>query len=588
MGLAGNISRAFAKYFDRERKESGQDLKRGEDYTRAPLTGPDSQGYHRLNDELTLDGDLMSRYADYENIADYGEAAAALDIYADDATTKDLTENAAIWVKSKDVVIKAILEDLLTKRLKVDESIWSVTRVLCMYGNVFGEVLANNEGVLGINFMPTPSVRRVESRTGELIGFVQDITGQFNITNREVGEAVHRMRHGESQAAVPPASGYSRAYGHMQASAGLNPRENDVTIFQPWEVIHWRLQARHVSAPYGQSVLEPARYIFPRLAMFEDSALIYRLTRSPARFAYYVDVGELPQGQSMAYVEAVKRKYKKQQSWNPSRGILGLRNNPMGMNEDLWLPMRGGQESTRVDVLAGPDYQVVDDLEYFRDKFFSAIRVPRAYLGFDIEASRNALSNVDVRFAKATMRVQQQLIAGYSEACRMHLAILGVDPDLADWELEMKLPSHIFELAQIELMGAKLDVAEKLKDWLPKTWILERVLGFSAEESDVLQRSKVAETEQSELRAASVQQTIGERYPLAVGMDNSDGAPPQPDQAQESLREAVMTGLSRLEKRLDEQGGTMALKLDSLSKPIKHVNRALKLREHSDRTKRAV
>jgi hypothetical protein len=326
--------------------------------------------------------------------------------------------------------------------------------------------------------------------------------------------------------------------------------------------------------------------------MFEDSALIYRLTRSPARFAYYVDVGELPQGQAMAYVEAVKRKYKKQQSWNPSRGIMGLRNNPMGMNEDLWLPMRGGQESTRVDVLAGPDYQVVDDLEYFRDKFFSAIRVPRAYLGFDIEASRNALSNVDVRFAKATMRVQQQLIAGYSEACRMHLAILGVDPDLADWELEMKLPSHIFELAQIELMGAKLDVAEKLQNWLPKPWILERVLGFSSEEADTLTRSKDSETEQNDLRSASVQQAIGERYPLALGMMDPGGAPPggpPPEaQQQEALRESVMNGLARLEKRLDEQGGTMAEKLDSLSKPIKHVNRALRMREQTNRIRRAV
>jgi hypothetical protein len=202
--------------------------------------------------------------------------------------------------------------------------------------------------------------------------------------------------------------------------------------------------------------------------------------------------------------------------------------------------------------------------------------VPRAYLGFDIEASRNSLSNVDVRFAKATMRIQQQLIAGFTEICRMHLAILGVDPDVAEWELEMKLPSHIFELAQIELMGAKLDVAERLKEWMPKPWVMERVLGFSSEEAVTLDRAKAHEMEQSQLRDAATQQQIADQYPQALGPEEAEGPGPEAQAESVNLRKDVMRSLDRLESRIDKQGSKMSEQLEGLIRPVRDIRRSVR------------
>jgi len=576
MGIAANVTGKIARYFQQDKESAGTDLKRGTDYSRVPVSGAETAGYHQLNDELRLDNDLMARYVDYENIGEYGEASAALDVYADDATTKDMTRGAAIWVNTKDAVIKAIVDDLLYKRLRVEEDLWPATRVLCLYGNLMAEVLASDKGVVGLNYLPSPTVRRAETKRGDLIGFVQDIRGQFNISNEDVARAVKGLAKGKNSSNERESP---RAYGHISSEAGYHPKSEEVTVFQPWEMVHWRLNTKHVRSPYGQSVLEPARWIFPRLAMFEDSALLYRLTRSPARYAYYVDVGELPPGQAMAYVESVKRKYKKQQRWNPSKGVMGLRNSPMGMNEDLWLPMRGGQESTRVDVLSGPDYQVIDDLQYFRDKFFSAIRVPRAYLGFEADSSRQSLSNIDVRFAKAIMRIQQQLVAGFEQVVRTHLAILGIDPDVAEWSLEMKLPSHIFELAQIELMGAKMDVAERMREWTPRPWILERILGFSADQAQLLVQAKDDEDDTRSKEVASTQQDIAEKFPLSVGMEdeNAPGAGAEGEPSAEAVRESVKGALDRLEKRIDAKDGKMTQRLEELSKPVKDMQRDIRM-----------
>ncbi len=506
---------------------------------------------------------------------------SALDVYADDSTTPDMTRSASIWAESKDRVVQIILDDLLNKRLRLEDDIWPKTRNTCKYGNTFGEILATNEGVIGINYLPTPTMRRVETKKGTIIGYVQDPKGQFNLTNAEVRQAIEQAQAGE-------------------APSKISPSDENVVIFEPWEIVHWRLRSGNINAPYGEGIYEPVRWIFRRLVMFEDSALIYKLTRSPARFAYYVDVGELPSGQAMAYVNNVKRAYKKTAHWNPGTKFLDLRHNPLGMNEDIWLPMRGGQESTRVDVLAGPDYQVVDDLEYFRSKMFSALKVPRAYLGFEPDQGRQTLSQIDVRFAKTVMRIQREIVNGYKQIARLHLAILGIDPDQVEWTIKMNVPSHIFELAQIELMSAKMDVADRLEAWMPKTWILEHIFDFSREDAEFHAKSKEDEGDGAQRRNAALTDDLARKYPLGVPEAPEMPLPPEGEGAvaagppQEESRRAKATtaklveSVDRLERELIRRHGKLAEKLDAIKVPVQDLQREMRVRRNQGRGLRRV
>ena len=569
MGIASSIINKLRGITANSNEVKSDALKRGDDFVRYQQPGPHGTGYQQLSDDLRLDNDLMARFADYEEMSDYPEIASCVDVYADDATTISLSEHKRMWVTSPDEVVKLVLTDLLDNRLRIEDHIWSSTRNLCKYGNTYGEILATKEGVVGINYLPTPTVRRSESKKGSLIGFVQDPKGQFNLTNAEVREAVAAAKSGD-------------------VAAKVSPSDEDVIIFEPFEIVHWRMKAGQISAPYGWGILEPARWLFRRLVMFEDSALIYKMTRAPARFAYYVDVGDLPQGQAMGYVNQVKRMFKKQTKWNSGGGgFQSLRYDPMGMNEDIWLPMRAGQETTRVDVLAGPDYQVTDDLEYFRSKLFSALKVPRAYLGFEAEASRQALSQVDVRFAKTVLRVQQAVINGYKEVCRTHLALLGIDPDQVRWELHMMVPSHVFELAQVELMSAKLDIAERLEAWMPKPWVLERIIGLSRDDSEFAVKAKSDENEATLKREAQVNQELAEKYPLGMQGAPPPGTEDEPVPAEE-MREALNQGLGRLEKALDAHEGGLSSKLDGLARPVKDLHRDMRFRRQDGSKERGL
>ena len=500
MGIASDIASRVRKIFSDSSKTKAENLQRGESYT----TPENSiytylDGYDNLNRSLRLEQTLMQRYADYEEMDDYPEIGSALDIYADDATIPDSMHGKSVWVASKDLAALSQLENLLENKLKTPEWIYVLTRTLVKYGAAYAEILADGDGVLGWNFLPPATMRRVEEKNGVLVAYIQDPTGGFSVSVDGVKKAI--------------ASGKKNI--------------DKVVIFEPWEIVNWRLQGRDMASPYGHSVLESARWIWRRLVMAEDSALVYKLTRSPARFAFYVDVGDLPPAQAIAYVNQVKQQYKKKKLFNTSSKKLEFRMNPLNGNEDFWVPSRNGQDSTRIDVISGPDYQAVEDLEYFRSKLFSAIKCPPSYLGLQGETSRAALSQEDVRFARTVMRVQREIINGISQVARLHLALKDMDPDEIDFQIKMSVPSSIFELAQIELRNAQADNAARLLEFFPKEWVIAHVFDFSEEVAQSLAQAKNDEARAEQRRQTALTQELIDDFPEAMGMQAQAGALPK-------------------------------------------------------------
>lgn len=460
------------------------ELKRGEEKVTAGATGYhafNSSGYDSLSSSLRLENSMMQRFADYEEMDDYPEISSALDIYADDATVPDSLSGHTVMIKSKNEAVVRALHDLLHKRVRIDEDIWPLARTLIKYGNAYAELLVNDQGVLGVNLLPPATVRRVETGKGTLLGFLQDASGAFSV---DKGAVVKSLKDPNGPRLV---------------------KGTGAILFEPSEVVHWRLRGKDISSEYGHSVLDAARWIWRRLVMAEDSALVYKLTRSPSRFAFYVDVGDLPPGQAMTYVNQVKQQFKKKKMFNPSTGKLDFRINPLAPDEDFFIPTRGGQESTRIDIIQGADSQSVNDLEYFRNKLFSAIKVPKSYLGAEGMTNRASLSQEDVRFARTVMRIQREVRNGIRQMCRTHLAIIGIDPDKVEFDVRMALPSSIFEMAQIELRNAQADNARSLMEFFPRAWVMERVFDLARDEAERLMREKQSEAA-DRMRAYAQQQ----------------------------------------------------------------------------------
>lgn len=490
MGLSKNALNRLRGWYSGQQDASS--LKRGENDVKASTTGYhsfSSSGYDSLSSSLRLENSMMERYADYEEMDDYPEISSALDIYADDSTVPDNLTGHTVSVKTKSDEVKKLLNDMFHQNINIDEEIWAITRTLTKYGNAYAELLVDDSGVIGVNVLPSPTVRRIETKKGSLLGFVQDASGRFSVDKGMVSKAL------------------------KDPNGPRVVKGSDMVMFEASEVIHWRLRGKDLSSEYGYSVLDSARWIWRRLVMAEDSALVYKLTRSPSRFAFYVDVGDLPSGQAMAYVNQVKQQFKKKKLFNPSTGKLDFRINPLAPDEDFFIPTRGGQESTRVDIIQGADSQSVADLQYFRAKLFSALKVPKSYLGADGAVNRASLSQEDVRFARTVMRIQREVRNGLKRMCRVHLAINGIDPKTVDFDIRMSSPSSIFEMAQIELRNARADNARSLMEFFPRTWVMARVFDLPIEEAERMVEQKMEEGTKKLKFFAQQQIDIKNEYP---------------------------------------------------------------------------
>ena len=421
---------------------------------------------------------------------------SAFHYFANDATQPNMDNGRVAWVQSPDQAVVDSADTLIKRRLRLEDDLFSIAYTLCQYGNDFEEVLVTENGVVGLNHLAAPTMRRVEKLNGSLIGYVQDVTGRFTANQDEL----RRML------------------------AGSTSIPQHVALFEDWQVCHFRSRSTTRRSPYGVSVAEGARWIWKRLVMLEDAVMIYKLTRSPARYAFYVDVTDVPPNRVEGFLKKAKRDLKKKKSVNPNNNFLDMRYNPLANDEDFIIAVRDGRALSRVEVLSGPDYQNVDDVQYFQRKLHGALMVPRAYLGQDSPIQGRAiLSNEDVRAARVSLQIQKELKNGIERLIRTDLAARGHrNPWAVDLDVMMTVPSNIYELAAMEVKNARADFAARVQPYVSMQWLLENVFRLSDDEIREIQKQRA--------REANIADAMGmdPSYGAFTGGRPPDAEPPPP------------------------------------------------------------
>lgn len=499
-------------------------------------------GYTSL---LEIQSDLLMRYQDYEAMDEYTELSSALDIYADDATKIDLSKQHRVWIESEDESIKKELEAMLYEKVKIEGNLWQMTRTLAHYGNDFGEIgYDEKEGVVKLFPVNVPSMRRMEDLKGTLLGYAQDFN-QSSLIDPQIF-----IKELEKRKNSPPDN---------------NPRKA-FEVFEPWEMIHWRLMGSK-RGMYGRSILEPSRWAWRRLVLLEDAAIIYKLTRSPARFAFYIDTTGKAANEAQAYVQKAKMAFQKKRIVTAD-GKLDFKAMSLAQDESFWIPSNNGKDSTRIEMISGADWQSVEDLEYFRQKLLAGLKIPAAYLGIQDGDTQRSLAQQDVRFSASVERLQQQVIAGLTQLCRYHLMVKELDPDQTKWSVAATPVSAINELAQIEARAAKADLAARMIEMLPLHRILHEVFGYPENESKQI----VAELDAQRKKMGKIDAEI-----QADGARLMNSAMPQEQGGigQEEARKSVVNLPPRQPamKGLDEQVNQRILKLVEESKTLQKKDR---------------
>ena len=396
--------------------------------------------YDNLNAQYMTSQQRTERYVDFDQMEYTPEIASALDIYADEMTTFS-SLNPMLAVDCENEEIKAILISLYRDVLNIEHNLFSWCRTMCKYGDYFLYLDVDDQlGVTSVIGLPTQELERLEGEDKQNPNYVQY---QWN-------------------------------------SAGLT--------FENWQIAHFRVLGQDKYNPYGTSVLEPARRIWRQLTLLEDAMMAYRIVRSPERRAFYIDVGNIPPQDVEQYMQKVMTTMKRNQVIDSETGRVDLRYNPLSIEEDYFIPVRG-QSNTKIESVAGGKYTGdIEDVKYLRDKLFSALKIPAAYISSDGEKSggedKTTLAQKDIRFSRTIQRLQRSILSEIEKIGIVHLYALGYrDEDLVSFRCTLNNPSKISEMQELEYWKTKFDiVGAATEGFFSKQWLAKKLFGMSDDE----------------------------------------------------------------------------------------------------------
>jgi len=403
----------------------------------------------------------LSSVYDYESMEYTPEISAALDIYAEESTTVN-EDGFMLQIYSESKRIKSVLADLFNNVLDINTNLPMWTRNTCKFGDNFVYLKLDPEkGVVGCQQLPNIEIERHEVGMGDK----------------------HPVDLGKTEA---------------KKALTFTWKQKAIT-FQSWEIAHFRLLGDDRKLPYGTSMLEKARRIWKQLLLSEDAMLIYRTSRAPERRIFKVFVGNMNDEDVEPYVNRVADKFKRQQVVDKNTGNVDMRFNQMAVDQDYFVPVRDPASPSPIETLPGAtNLSEIADIEYIQKKLLTALRVPKAFLGFEeVVGDGKNLSLQDIRFARTINRIQKSMIQELNKIAIVHLFLLGFEDELSNFTLGLTNPSTQADLLKIDVYKEKILLYKDLVSdpgngiqAVSSTWAKKHIFGFSDEEIrvDLLQQ----------------------------------------------------------------------------------------------------
>jgi hypothetical protein len=268
--------------------------------------------------------------------------------------------------------------------------------------------------------------------------------------------------------------------------------KNKEMEFQSWEIAHFRLLGDDRKLPYGTSMLDKIRRIWKQLLLAEDAMLIYRTTRAPERRVFKVFVGNMDDKDIEPYVQRVANKFKRDQVVDSRNGQVDMRYNQMAVDQDYFIPVRDPAQTNPIETLPGAqNLGEIADIEYIQKKMLAALRIPKAFLGFEeVVGDGKTLALMDIRFARTINRIQKSLIHELNKIALIHLYLVGLEDELNNFSLSLTNPSAQSDLLRIEQWKEKILLYKDATSdqsqigILPvsHTWAKKNILGMSDSE----------------------------------------------------------------------------------------------------------
>jgi len=440
---------------------------------------PASTSLYGANFNLNYQYLRTQLYSDYDGMDTDAIVASVLDIIADESTLKnDMGE--VLQIRSADDDVQKILYNLFYDVLNIEFNLWSWIRQMCKYGDFFLKL---------------------------------EISEKFGVYNVIPYSAYHIERKENFDPEHPTKVVFTyNPEGYFGGSSGYyyspNQQNQNQVEFDNYEIAHFRLLSDLNYLPYGRSYLEPGRKLFKQYTLMEDAMLIHRIVRAPEKRIFYMNVGGIPPAEVENFMQKTISTMKRTPHMDEKTGEYNLKYNVQNMLEDFYIPVRGNDSATKIDTTPGLQYDGIQDVEYLRDKLFAALKVPKAFMGYDENTDGKAtLAAQDVRFARTVERIQRIVVSELYKIALVHLYAQGFkDDQLVNFELSLTTPSIIYDQERIALLTEKVALANSIMEsnLLPTDWVYDHIFHLSEDEYDEY-RDLIIQDQKRKFRRAQIE-----------------------------------------------------------------------------------
>lgn len=467
-------------------------VKNNNEFSGVPITSDKEDiTYKQINDigsSSLLDGEAIAtfrrlssnrqeKYTSYENMLTDATIAAAMEMYADDATQYDPKKGKIIWVEAADPDIAKAANRLIDV-LQINEKAWKHIYSLCTYGDLYLRIYregdtADYEDILNVQ----PGVIRTKVQDTsrpmeEYIEYVEDPSTIYDLQIKDKTSGFVRMHTtntntqnansyihnsiGVHQVSINNVDFYDRrSFVHISLAESISrnpeylaisdPENNSTTVYK---------------VKSGKSILADAYEAAQTVKLLEDSMLLSRLTKSALIRLLQIEVGDMPKPEVENLLRRVKNMIEQKIALNKNNGEARSYNSPGPMENIIYFPTKEGKGAITLNNLGG-DVNVKDiaDIEYFNNKLLSALKTPKQFLNYDSPeglGNGTSLTKISSRYAHTIMRIQSAYKAGIATLLNLFFLDKGLEY-INKFTVKMVSPATIEDIERDEQMSNRIN-----------------------------------------------------------------------------------------------------------------------------------
>lgn len=442
----------------------------------------------------TIGADRNEQYRCYDEMAQDAIIASALEMYADDATQYN-AKGEIIWAESENTDV-ARFANRLINILGLNEDAWSHIYALVKYGDCYlqlykddeeiADLITNNVNASGVE----TAVNRTGSRLEEYIEMVANPARMFDLASRGKTVGFVEVELYDNIDNSPTFQNYT-----------YNTNDNNIRVYDPKKYVHIMLNpntnrfpekftidiptsdkegiSKSVTASYdvkrGKSILYDVYKIYREIQLMEDSILLNRVTRSSIIRLLQIEVGDMPQNQVEQLLHRVKRLVEQKNFMDKDAGTFSSSASPAPIDNVLYIPTRDGKGTISMSNLGGDvDVKSIADMDYFKNKLFGALKIPKQFLGEDEGggfSGGTSLTKLDARYARTIKRIQNAYISGITTLINLFALSKGLTQYVNAFTIRMVSPSTTEEAERDETFNNRIDIVDRFLGLIPEDMI---------------------------------------------------------------------------------------------------------------------